>query len=83
MWRGGNNMTYRENRNNPEGNRRNDDPPDGVKRRFDGVADRVPPDKCCEVLHGDLTHEKWDENDSGTFADIDDFQILLKWRGAL
>ena len=57
MWRGGNNRTYRENRNNPEGNRRVDDSPDGVKRRFDGVADRVPPDKGCEVLHGKLTHE--------------------------
>ena len=32
-------------------------PPDGVKRRLDGVVDSVQPDKGCEVLHGELTHE--------------------------
>ena len=32
-------------------------PPDGVKRKLDGVVDSVPPDKGCEVLDGGLTHE--------------------------
>ena len=27
------------------------------------MVDKVPADKCCEVLDGDLTHEKWDENE--------------------
>ena len=30
-------------------------PPDGVKRKLDGVVDSVPPDKGCEVLYGELT----------------------------
>ena len=32
-------------------------PLDGVKRKSDGVVDSVPPDKGCEVLYGELTHE--------------------------
>jgi len=36
------------------------------------------------VLDGELTHEYWDENDSGNFADSADGYILLKWgRGLL
>ena len=31
-------------------------PPDGVKRKLDGVVDSVPPDKDCQVLDGQLTH---------------------------
>ena len=54
-------------------------PPDGVKRKLDGVLDSVPLDKSCEVLGGELTHEKWDENDSEHFADSDYGHIFLKW----
>ena len=32
-------------------------PPDGAKRKLGGVVDIVPPDKGCEVLDGQLTHE--------------------------
>ena len=32
-------------------------PPDGVKRKLDGVADKVSPVKGCEVLDGELNHE--------------------------
>jgi len=53
-------MTYREHRNNPEENRRVDITPDGVKRKLDGMVERVLPDKGCEVLDGELTHEYWD-----------------------
>ena len=31
--------------------------PDGVKLKLDGVVDRVPPDKGCEVRDGELTHK--------------------------
>ena len=31
------------------------------------------------MLDGELTHEKWDENESENFADSDDGHILLKW----
>ena len=34
--------------------------PDGVKKKLDGVTDSVPPDKACEVLDGELSHEQWD-----------------------
>ena len=54
-------------------------PPDCVKRKLDGVVESVPPDKGCEVLDGELTHEKWDENDSENLTDIDDSHTLLKW----
>ena len=53
--------------------------PDSVKRKLDGVIDSVPPDKGCEVLDRELTHEYRDENDSENFADSDDGYILLKW----
>ena len=79
-WRGGNKMTYRENRNNPEDSRRVYDQVDSVKRKLDGVVDSmIPPDKGCEVLDGELTHESRDENDSETFPDSADAYILLKW----
>ena len=32
-------------------------PPYGVKLKLDGVLDSVPPDKGCEVLHGEVAHE--------------------------
>ena len=32
-------------------------PPDGVKRKLDGVVDSVPPDKGYKVLYGELTLE--------------------------
>ena len=31
--------------------------PDSIKQKLDGVVDSVPPDKGCEVLHGELTYE--------------------------
>ena len=54
-------------------------PPNGAKRKLGGVVNSVPPDKSCVVLDGELTHEKWDENESENFADSDDGHILLKW----
>ena len=47
-------------------------PPDGVKRKLDGVVDSVPPDEGYEVLDGELTEEEWDENENKTLADSDD-----------
>ena len=32
-------------------------PPDCIKRKLGGVVDFVPPEKGCEVLDGQLTHE--------------------------
>ena len=32
-------------------------PPDGVKRKLDGVSDSVPSAKGCKVLDEKLTHE--------------------------
>ena len=32
-------------------------PPDGFKRKLDGVIDSVPPDKGYEVLDGELINE--------------------------
>ena len=54
-------------------------PPDGVTRILNGVVDSVLPDKDCEVLGGELTHEYWDENDSENFANSHNSHILLKW----
>ena len=31
---------------------------DSFKRKLDRVVDSVPPEKGCEVLDGELTHEK-------------------------
>ena len=42
------------------------------------MVESVPPDKGCEVLDEELTHEEWDENDSESFADSDDSHSLLK-----
>ena len=55
-------------------------PPDGFRQKLDGVVDSVPPDKGCEVLDGELTHEYQDENDSENFADSNDSHILLTWK---
>ena len=72
-------MTYQKNRNNPEGSRRVGDPPDGVKRKLDAVVDSIPLEKGCEVIDGELTHEKLGEKDNKIFADSDDAHILLRW----
>ena len=56
-WKGDIKMTYWENHNNPKGNRELMIPPDIVKWKLDGVVDSVPPDKACQVLDGELTHE--------------------------
>ena len=53
-------------------------PPDFVKQKLDVVVANVPPDKGCKVLDGELTHEKWNENDIENFGDSDDSHILLK-----
>ena len=47
-------------------------PPDGVKRKLDGVVDNVPPDEGYEVLDGELTEAEWDENENETVVDSDD-----------
>jgi len=54
-------------------------PPVGVKLKLDGLVDSVPPDKGCEVFHGEVTREQWDEDDSENFADSDNAHTLLKW----
>ena len=38
-------------------------PPNGVKRKLDGVIDGVPPDEGIEVLGGELTGEEYDSHD--------------------
>ena len=50
-------MTYQENRNSPEGNRKVDDPTRWCWRKLDGVVDSVSSDKGSEVLDGELSHE--------------------------
>ena len=47
-------------------------PPDGVKRKLDGVVDNITPDEGYELLDGELTEEEWDENENETVADKDD-----------
>ena len=49
-------MTYGENRNNLKEVEDFTIPSDDIKRKLDGVVDSVPPDKCCKVLVGELTH---------------------------
>ena len=46
-------------------------PPEGVKRKLDGVDDYVSPNEGYKVLDGELTEEDWDENENKTVADID------------
>ena len=50
-------------------------PPDGVKRKLDGVVDNVPPDEGYEVLDGELTEEEWDENENETGDDEEDITL--------
>ena len=50
-------MTYHKNHNNLEEVKELVIPPDGVKRKLDGLVDSVPLDKGCEVLDGELTRE--------------------------
>ena len=47
-------------------------PPEGVKRKLDGVDDNVSPNEGYKVLDGELTEEDWDENENKTVADSDD-----------
>ena len=72
-------MTYQENSNNPEGNRRGDDPTRWCQVKLNGVGDSVPPDEGCEVLDGEVNDEEWNKNDNKDFADCDDTNILVKW----
>ena len=50
-------------------------PPDGVKRKLDGVVDNIPPDEGYEVLDGELTEEEWDENENETGDDEEDITL--------
>ena len=49
---------YRENHSNSEGSRRVYHPNKWCKGKLDGVVGSVPPDKGCEVVDGELTHER-------------------------
>ena len=42
------------------------------------MVDSVPPERGCEMLDGELTHEQRDKNDTKNFADSDGSHILLK-----
>ena len=44
-------------------------PPGSVKQKLDRMVGSIPPDKSCELLDGEFTHELWDENDSKDLAD--------------
>ena len=78
-WRGGNKLTYQEIPNNPEGSKVLMIAPFGVKQKIGRSGRQCSPDKGCEVLGGELTHEYLDENDSENFADSDDAHSLQKW----
>ena len=50
-------------------------PPDGVKRKIlDEVIDGIPPDEGCEILDGEYSHHKWDddENLNGNQSEYED-----------
>ena len=51
---------------------------DGVKWKFDGVVDSVPPDEGYEVLDWEMNDEEWDKNDSKHVADSDDTYNMKK-----
>ena len=53
--------------------------PGCVRRKMDKVTALHPPDKDCELLDGELTHENWSENDSENFTDSDDSHNFLEW----
>ena len=53
-------------------------PPDGVKRKLDGVVDNVPPGEGYEVLDEELTKEEWDENENETVVDSDDEEDITE-----
>ena len=40
--------------------------------------DSVPSTKGCDMLDEELTHKQWDENDGESFADSNNFHILIK-----
>ena len=50
-------------------------PPDGVKRKLDGVVDNV---LTWRGLDGELTEEEWDENENKTVADSDDEDLTVR-----
>ena len=56
-WKDGNRKTYRENSNNLKEVEELMIPSGGVRQKLDGVVDSFPPDKGCEMLDGELTHE--------------------------
>ena len=38
-------------------------PPDGAKRKLDGLVDSAPPDKDCEVFDKELANKQRDETE--------------------
>ena len=63
-WRGDNKMTYKKIATTQKEVEELMIPSGGVRQKLDGVVDSVPPDRGCEVLHWELTHELIDESDS-------------------
>ena len=56
-------------------------PPDGIMQKFGGLVDSVPPDKSCEVLDGEFTHDYRVKIAVEIYADIDDSYMLLTCSG--
>ena len=44
-------------------------PPEGVRRKLNGVADGIPPDEEHEILGGELTDDEWDSDESENESD--------------
>ena len=44
-------------------------PPEGVRRRLNGVADGIPPDEEHEILGGEPTDDEWDSDESENESD--------------
>ena len=44
-------------------------PPEGVRRKLNGVADGIPPDEEHEILGGEPTDNEWDSDESENESD--------------
>ena len=44
-------------------------PPEGVRRKLNGVADGIPPDEEHEILGGEPTDDEWDSDESENESD--------------
>ena len=50
--------------------------PDGVKRKLlDEVIDGIPPEEGCEILDGEYTQDKWDDNENENANESEDEDI--------